>query len=84
MLHLKMIGAGVKILWHQKPARASSREGIKGISQRASVQGKRGTMARGAFGDQVVEHYLNYARTEQGLYDAFVTDWERKRYYERG
>ena len=43
-----------------------------------------GTMARGAFGDQVVDHYLNYARTEQRLYDAFVTDWERKRYYERG
>jgi glutamine synthetase len=43
-----------------------------------------GSMARSAFGDQVVEHYLNYARVEQGLYDAFVTDWERKRYYERG
>ena len=48
MLHLEMIGVGLTILWHQKPARASSREGIKGISQRASVQGKRGTMARGA------------------------------------
>jgi len=48
----------------------------------AALEG--GTMARGAFGDQVVDHYLNYARTEQGLYDAFVTDWERKRYYERG
>jgi glutamine synthetase len=43
-----------------------------------------GSMARAAFGDQVVDHYLNYARTEQGLYDGFVTDWERKRYYERG
>ncbi len=43
-----------------------------------------GTMARAAFGDQVVDHYLNYARTEQGLYDKFVTDWERKRYFERG
>jgi glutamine synthetase len=43
-----------------------------------------GAMARAAFGDHVVDHYLNYARTEQGLYDAFVTDWERKRYYERG
>jgi glutamine synthetase len=43
-----------------------------------------GTMARAAFGDQVVDHYLNYARTEQGLYDRYVTDWERKRYYERG
>ena len=48
----------------------------------AALEG--GTMARDAFGDQVVDHYLNYARTEQGLYDAFVTDWERKRYYERG
>lgn len=43
-----------------------------------------GTMARAAFGDQVVDHYLNYARTEQGLYDKHVTDWERKRYFERG
>jgi glutamine synthetase len=43
-----------------------------------------GTMARDAFGDQVVDHYLNYARTEQGLFDRFVTDWERARYFERG
>ena len=42
-----------------------------------------GTMARAAFGDQVVDHYLNYARTEQRLFDRFVTDWERKRYFER-
>jgi len=41
-------------------------------------------MAREASGDQVVDHSLNAARTEQGLYDAFVTDWERTRYYERG
>jgi glutamine synthetase len=43
-----------------------------------------GTMARGAFGDQVVDHYLNYAHTEQALYDKVVTDWERVRYFERG
>ena len=42
------------------------------------------TMARAAFGDEVVDHYLNYARTEQGLYDKFVTDWERKRYSSAG
>ena len=36
-------------------------------------------MARAAFGDQVVDHYLNYARTEQALFDQFVTDWERMR-----
>jgi glutamine synthetase len=43
-----------------------------------------GSMARGAFGDQVVDHYLNYARTEQALFDKTVTDWERSRYFERG
>jgi glutamine synthetase len=43
-----------------------------------------GTLARGAFGDQVVDHYLNYARTEQALFDKAVTDWERVRLFERG
>jgi glutamine synthetase len=47
----------------------------------AALEG--GSVARAAFGDQVVDHYLNYARTEQGLFDRFVTDWERKRYFER-
>jgi glutamine synthetase len=42
-----------------------------------------GTMARAALGDQVVDHYLNYARTEQALFDKTVTDWERTRYFER-
>ena len=43
-----------------------------------------GTVARTAFGDDVVEHYLNYARTEQELYDRVVTDYERRRFFERG
>jgi glutamine synthetase len=43
-----------------------------------------GSVARAAFGDQVVDHYLNYARTEQALFDKHVTDWERVRYFERG
>ena len=43
-----------------------------------------GSMARAALGDDVVDHYLNYARTEQGLFDRVVTDWERSRLYERG
>ena len=47
----------------------------------AALEG--GSVARAAFGDQVVDHYLNYAHTEQGLFDRFVTDWERKRYFER-
>jgi glutamine synthetase len=43
-----------------------------------------GNMARGAFGDDVVDHYLNYARTEQRLFDEVVTCYERERMFERG
>jgi glutamine synthetase len=43
-----------------------------------------GTTARAAFGDQVVDHYLNYARTEQALFDQAVTCYERERMFERG
>ncbi|WP_027947269.1 glutamine synthetase family protein [Amycolatopsis taiwanensis] len=40
-------------------------------------------MARAAFGDEVIEHYLNAARVEQAAFDAAVTDWERSRGFER-
>ncbi|MEI3867949.1 glutamine synthetase family protein [Microbacterium sp. CCNWLW134] len=40
-------------------------------------------IARAAFGDEVVEHYLNQARIEVEAYDAAVTDWERVRGFER-
>ena len=40
-------------------------------------------IAREAFGDEVVEHYLNNARVELAAYDAAVTDWERVRGFER-
>jgi glutamine synthetase len=42
-----------------------------------------GSVARAAFGDQVVDHYLNYARTEQRLFDEVVTCYERERLFER-
>lgn len=34
-------------------------------------------------GEDVVEHYAHYFRTEQAAFDNAVTDWERKRYFER-
>lgn len=40
--------------------------------------------ARAAFGDDVWKHYLNYGRTEQRLFDQVVTDYERRRMFERG
>ena len=45
---------------------------------------EKGTMARAALGDDVVDHYLNYARTEQRLFDEAVTCYERERMFERG
>lgn len=41
------------------------------------------TFARQAFGDDVIEHYLHFFRTEQRKFDAVVTDWERRRYFEQ-
>lgn len=45
---------------------------------------ERGTVARQLLGDEVVDHYLNYARTEQQLFDKVVTNYERERMFERG
>jgi glutamine synthetase len=40
-------------------------------------------LAREAFGDDVVAHYLNNARVELTAFNATVTDWERMRGFER-
>lgn len=39
--------------------------------------------ARQAFGDDVVDHYGHFFRTEQSAFATAVTDWERRRYFER-
>ncbi len=52
------------------------REAISALEQ--------GTLARAALGDDVVDHYLNYGRTEQALFDRVVTCYERERFFERG
>ncbi len=40
-------------------------------------------LARDAFGDEVVDHYVNAADVELAAYNATVTDWERVRGFER-
>jgi len=52
------------------------REGIAALERSAA--------ARAALGDDVVDHYLNFARTEQRLFDQAVTCYERERFFERG
>ena len=41
------------------------------------------TFAQQTFGADVVEHYSHFFKSEQTAFDAFVTDWERQRYFER-
>ena len=44
---------------------------------------ERSDLAREAFGEAVLAHYLHFARTEQDAFEARVTDVERERYFER-
>jgi glutamine synthetase len=62
----------------------SSVERFPSTMHEAIVGLESGTVARAAFGDLVVDHYLNYARTEQRLFDEVVTCYERERLFERG
>ncbi len=39
--------------------------------------------AKHAFGEEVVEHYAHFFHTEQDFFNGAVTDWERRRYFER-
>jgi glutamine synthetase len=39
--------------------------------------------ARTALGDEVVDHYAHFFRVEQEAFEHAVTDWERRRYFER-
>ena len=40
-------------------------------------------VARQAFGEEVVDHYLNHARIELEAHEAAVTDWDKYRGFER-
>ncbi len=44
---------------------------------------EKSVLARAAFGDDTVDHYVRLARLEQEAFDREVTDWERVRYFER-
>lgn len=44
---------------------------------------KNSIFVKKAFGEQVIEHYCHFYTMEQAAYGKAVTDWERKRYFER-
>jgi glutamine synthetase len=59
-----------------KPRVPATLEEARGLFESSAV-------ARSAFGDDVVDHYLNMADVELAAFRAAVTDWERVRGFER-
>ena len=64
-------------------AYASDRPTIPGSLQQARDAFTVSAVARAALGDEVVDHYTNMADVELRAYAAAVTDWERRRGFER-
>lgn len=49
----------------------------------ATERFEKSEFAKSTFGKDVVEHYTHHFKMEQNAYNKAVTDWERKRYFER-
>jgi len=86
-----MIAAGLDGIDRELPleaefigdAYAAQRERVPATLRAAAESFAASDLARSAFGDKVVAHYLNAARIELESFDAAVTDWERYRGFER-
>jgi glutamine synthetase len=64
-------------------AYASGKPRVPSTLRDAAALFEQSAVAREAFGEDVVEHYVNNARVELAAFDAAVTDWERVRGFER-
>jgi glutamine synthetase len=62
---------------------AAERERVPSTMTQARELFAGSAVAREAFGEEVVAHYLNYADVELEASGAAVTDWERRRGFER-
>ena len=49
----------------------------------AILQWKNSDVVKEVLGEDVAQHYLHAAQSEQNDYDSFVTTWERSRYFEQ-
>lgn len=64
-------------------AYVSDKPRVPATMREATELFEQSALARAAFGDEVVDHYVNYARVEMAAFDSAVTDWERYRVFER-
>lgn len=62
---------------------AADLPGVPMSLSEATEQFSSSAFALDTFGKAVVEHYSHHFRMEQDAYSRAVTDWERKRYFER-
>ena len=67
----------------QGNAYGADRAQVPGTLRDAATLFAASDLANTAFGQDVVKHYLNAARIEIEAFDAAVTDWERRRGFER-
>ena len=86
-----LVAAGVHGLENELPlepalegnAYTSGRPRVPTSLHEAAQKLEQSEMARKVFGDDVVDHYVNAARVEVAAFGAAVTDWERRRGFER-
>jgi glutamine synthetase len=86
-----MIAAGLRGVEQEMPLEDAI-EGNAYVSDKPTVPGNiyeardlfaSSELAAGAFGSEVVDHYVNRAQVEIDAFEASVTDWERYRGFER-
>jgi len=61
----------------------ADRSRIPGTLAEARTEFASSQIARAALGDEVVDHYVNAADVELAAFNGAVTDWERRRAFER-
>jgi glutamine synthetase len=62
---------------------AQSLESVPATLREATALFAGSQFVRESLGSDVAEHYSHFFSVEQDAYDAAVTDWERKRYFEQ-
>jgi glutamine synthetase len=86
-----MIAAGLHGIENELPleaefkgnAYASKKPRVPSTMREAQTLFAKSKVAKAAFGDEVVAHYLNCADVELQAFEGAVTDWERVRGFER-
>ncbi|OEL03261.1 glutamine synthetase family protein [Staphylococcus casei] len=87
-----LIGAGLYGIEHKIPlseelkGNAYNQDDVERIPSslhEAILTWKNSDVVKAVLGEDVAQHYLHAAQTEQNDFDSYVTTWERSRYFEQ-